>query len=95
MEWHTNRCSPSRVHRNRAVERHLYVPELRIHVSSATSSKSLQFLVRARNNLELARSTEHREELTEVILLQPQQAQRWIALGTRGSRYTKGLFGSE
>ena len=34
-EWHINRCSPSRVHRNRAVERHLCVPVLQTHVSSA------------------------------------------------------------
>ena len=43
----------------------------------------------ARNYLEPARSIEHREEFTEVILLQPQRAQRWIALGNRGPRNTK------
>ena len=43
----------------RTVELHLDVPMLQLHVSSATSSKSLQFLGGARNNLELARSTKH------------------------------------
>ena len=45
----------------RTVERHLDVPVLQLHGSSATSSKSLQFLGGARNNLELARSTKHRD----------------------------------
>ena len=36
-------------------------PVLQLHVSSATLSKSLQFFGKARNNLELVLSTEHRD----------------------------------
>ena len=84
----------------RTVELHLDVPVLQIHGSSATSSRFLQFLGGTRKNLELARSTKHRDssptchlfpfvrEFTEVILLRPRQAQRSIALGNRESRCT-------
>ena len=87
------------------MERHLDVPALQIHGSSATSSKSLQFLGGARNNLELARSTKHRDsshtcqfvpfvrEFIEVILLRPRQAQGWIPLGNRESHCDATCFG--
>ena len=80
----------------RTVERHLDVPVLPIHVSSATSSKMLQFFVEVRHNLySLAAPNTSTcqclffvSEFMEVILLLPQQAQRWIAPGNRESRCT-------
>ena len=77
--------------RERTVERHLDVPVLQLHVSSATSSKSLQFVGRGQE--QPGTRTQHRtplfsfvRELIEVILLQPRQAHRWIAPGNRDSR---------
>ena len=69
----------------RTVEPHLDGQVLQIHGSSATSRRFLQFLQTVRrpaNKLPFVR------EFTEVILLQPRQAQRWIALGHRESRCT-------
>ena len=84
QEWHINRCSPSRDHRSARWSYISMYPCCRLHGSSASSSRFLQFLGGARNNLELARNIEHRDssptlanlfsfvrELIEVILLQP------------------------
>ena len=50
------------------MERHLDVPVLQIHGSSATSSRFLQFLGGTRNNLELARSTKHRGQFAHLLI---------------------------
>ena len=89
----------------RTVERHLDVPALQLHVSSATSSKSLQFLngpgTTWNSHAASNRGTVRRpadlfpfvREFTEVILLRPRQAQRWIPLGNRESHCDATCFG--
>ena len=84
----------------RTVERHLDVLVLQLHVSSATSSNSLQFWggpgTTWNSHAALDTGTVRRlanlfpcvREFIEVILLHPREAQRWIALGNRESRCT-------
>ena len=96
-EWHTNRFSPSRVHRNRAVERRLDVPCASVtcferHVEQIVAILGTTWNSHAAPNTGTVRRLVNLfsfvKEFIEVILRLPPQAQRWISLGNRGSRCT-------